>query len=84
MTMSTSPAGIAHYILEQITTAYEEEGQDTRGVKWTGAMYYDVATEVTYYEFTTPGSWDGRTWFDERLGGSLDSHDIDTYRGIVH
>lgn len=82
MTMSTSPAGIAHYILEQITTAFEEEGQDTRGVKWTGAMYYDAETEVTYYEFITPGSWDGRTWYDERLHGSLDGGDIDAYRGF--
>lgn len=73
----------AKYITDELKAAYADECEDFTGVKWTGAVY---CTEegALFFEFTTPGSWDGRTWYDDKMQGSLDSHDVDTLRGIVH
>lgn len=80
----TSIQTTAKHITDQLEAAYTDEAQDFSGVRWTGALYYCSDSGRTFYEFITPDSWDGRTWYDEDMQGSLDSHDVDTLRGIVH
>lgn len=80
--MTTSIQTTAQHITDQLEASYTEEGQDFADVRWTGAVY---CTEegALFFEFITPDSWDGRTWYDNNMQG-LDSHDVDTLRGIVH
>lgn len=73
----------AKYITDQLEAAYTDNGDSFAGVQWTGALFYSEEGRL-FFEFTTPGSWDGRTWYDEDMQGSLDGADVDNLRGIEH
>lgn len=46
-------------------------------IQFTGKMRYDNTTAKVWYEFTTPGSWLGKTWFTGLKGqqGYLESRE---------